>query len=298
LYSTTFALIVIIGIAGMNLFLGFAAALLIGRGPKSWSDVDQAFIFRGFSPELIRVRGKSTAEASPPKADAGGPPTRRRAPHTEPAIPKVSEPPPGTDHPTSTVPTEPQAEEAVLKLEPLVPQKEIDDTPADEMLEAQLLEWRDDEEAEDIASISVLVLSEPNDDTEPEAVPLLRQAVYKTMRQQIRRDRVLMIMGAGQYVWFSADVHPEDALMPVERIRQTIQNTHYEYLERPLAIKMHSAVAAVRREDRAKDLTTRLLDTITVAQQSNEDVVFLELGSGPKATERIAIEVEESTCVL
>ncbi len=51
MYSMTFALIVIIGMASMNLFLGFAAAVLMGRGPKSWNDVDRA----GVSQLLTRV---------------------------------------------------------------------------------------------------------------------------------------------------------------------------------------------------------------------------------------------------
>ena len=42
MFSVTLALIAIFGIALTNLFLGFASAVLIGRGPKSWSDLDDA----------------------------------------------------------------------------------------------------------------------------------------------------------------------------------------------------------------------------------------------------------------
>ena len=47
MYSVTFAMTAIIIIAGTNLFLGFAVALLMGRGPKRWSDIDRAIVLQG-----------------------------------------------------------------------------------------------------------------------------------------------------------------------------------------------------------------------------------------------------------
>ena len=52
MYSATFAMIVIIGIAVTNLFLGFATAMLLGRGPKRLSDIDRAIVL-----EPVDVRG-------------------------------------------------------------------------------------------------------------------------------------------------------------------------------------------------------------------------------------------------
>jgi hypothetical protein len=294
MYSMTFALIVIIGMAGMNLFLGFAAAVLMGRGPKSWSDVDRALVFRSFSLELLGIRRKSAVETSDQTTPVEQPVTDAQ-PHPTPAVtPPVS----ASTETDASQTTEAPAEEPILTLEPLAPKNPVDETPPEQKLDDQLLEWREDEETDDIASISMLVLAAPSDETEPEATPLLREAIHDTMRKQIRRDRVLMTLEEGQYVWFSSDVHPEDALMPVERIRQTLQKMHFEYYERNLEITIHSAVAAARREDRAKDLTKRLREAIAAAEQSGEDVVFLDLGSGPESTECLEIEVSESTCVL
>lgn len=297
MYSMTFALIVIIGMASMNLFLGFAAAVLMGRGPKSWNDVDRALVFRSFSPELLGIRRKPKVETNDqttaveqPSADAHASPS----PAVAPRVSASAE----TDVPPTAVVPEAPAEEPILTLEPMAPENAVDDTPPEQKLDEQLLEWREDEETDDLASLSMLVLAAPNDETEPEATPLLRKAIHDTMRKQIRRDRVLMTLEEGQYVWFSSDVHPEDALMPVERIRQTLQGMHFEYYERNLEVTIHSVVVAARREDRANDLTKRLRETIAVAEQSGEDAVFLDLGTGPKSTERLEIEVAESTCVL
>jgi hypothetical protein len=293
MYSMTFALIVIIGMAGMNLFLGFAAAVLMGRGPKSWSDVDRALVFRSFSPELLGIRGKSAAETSDPITPVEQPAADAQR-HPRPAVAPAPSAPTETDALLATA----APEEPILTLEPMAPKNAVDDTPPEQKLDDQLSEWREDEETDDIASISMLVLAAPNEQTEPDATPLLCKAIHDTMRKQIRRDRVLMTLEEGRYVWFSSDVHPEDALMPVERIRQTLQKMRFEYYERNLEITIHSAVAAARREDRAKDLTKRLCETIAAAEHSGDDVVFLDMGSGPQSTERLEIEVSESTCVL
>jgi len=58
MFSVTLALIAIFGIALTNLFLGFASALLIGRGPRSWSDVDEAVNFCSSKLRPCREFGK------------------------------------------------------------------------------------------------------------------------------------------------------------------------------------------------------------------------------------------------
>jgi hypothetical protein len=189
-------------------------------------------------------------------------------------------------------------EERILTLEPLASNQQLDDTPATQVLNELLDEWREGEQSEEVASMSMLVLAGPDDDSEPEAVPLLRQAIRDTIRKQIRRDRVLMTPEEGHYQWFSSDVHPEDALMPVERIRQTIQKTRFEYDERHLDVQVYSAVSIVHRDDDGELVARRLRETIAAAGHSDQDVVFLEMGSGPQPTERLEIEVAESSCLL
>ncbi len=297
MYSTTFALIVIVGIASVNLFLGFAAAVLMGRGPKSWADVDRALVFRSFSPELLGFGGKSVAaapESAPPRHTK---PVAVDRPSPRPVSATV-EAAPESVTPIAPAAPPPVVEEPILTLKPLTAEPAEDDMPPEQLLDEQLVEWRDDEEADNVASISMLVLTAPAEETEPDATPLLREAIRRTMSSQIRRDRKLLTLAGGQFVWFSADVHPEDALMPVERIRQTIQKTHFEYYERGLEISVHAAVVAARTEDRASDLLKRLGQAIELAQQSNDDTATLDLGSGPKSAERLNIEVAESTCVL
>ena len=82
MYSVTFALTAIFGIVLTNLFLGFAFAVLMGRGPKSWSDVENAVTIQYFSPRLLFPFSRRTAkkkEGSAPGAAASAP-TRRPRP--------------------------------------------------------------------------------------------------------------------------------------------------------------------------------------------------------------------------
>ena len=72
MYSATFALTAILGIALTNLFLGFAFAVLIGRGPRSLSDVEDAITIRYFSPQLLFPFSRRTARQSPVRPGAGG----------------------------------------------------------------------------------------------------------------------------------------------------------------------------------------------------------------------------------
>ncbi len=91
MYSATFAMIAIIGIAVTNLFLGFATAVLLGRGPKRLSDIDRAIVLQpvdvrgwrlGPRPAVERVAAtcEPTSAASPPESRTvvRPPPPRRR----------------------------------------------------------------------------------------------------------------------------------------------------------------------------------------------------------------------------
>ena len=62
MYSATFAMTVIIGIAVINLLLGFAAAVLSGRGPKRWSDLERAFVLQPVSLRGVRWGRRAAVE--------------------------------------------------------------------------------------------------------------------------------------------------------------------------------------------------------------------------------------------
>ena len=105
-------------------------------------------------------------------------------------------------------------------------------------------------------------------------------------------------MGRDQFAWFSCDVSPVDALMPVERIRQVLAKTRFRHQEQPLEISVRSGVVIGLKEDDAAGLLERLRQTLHYAAEQGADTSCLDVGHGPQRQDPQPFEVGESECLV
>ncbi len=110
-----------------------------------------------------------------------------------------------------------------------------------------------------------------------------RRRGLQRIKSQVRKDRRVLRIGSDQFVWFSSDVPPDDALMPVERIRQILTKTRFPAPEPAVAISVWGGVAIGLEGDDAPGLLTRLHDTLHYAVQQGADASCLDGGQGPRA---------------
>ncbi len=168
MYSAMFAMMVITVIALTNLFLGFAAAVLMGRGPKRWSDLDRAIVLQPFSLDLILPRRKPRVERI--ELSAGQAPVTLSVEPQLPPSPSVgiaeAEPAPeipaasqGTRSTPNTEPAPPSGQDATVKkfVLPTATMASMDeDVPPETTLTRQLDAWRNGDLHDETPSMSGL----------------------------------------------------------------------------------------------------------------------------------------------
>ena len=116
-------------------------------------------------------------------------------------------------------------EEAAPKEIKLPPKESaVDDSgdPPEKTIDKQIQKWRDSEIADEIPSMSGITIRADDDGLDEMVWSALCNAGFQRIKSQVRKDRRVLRTAPDQFVWFSADVVPDDALMPVERIRQML----------------------------------------------------------------------------
>lgn len=324
MYSVVFAMTVILGIAVTNLFLGFAAALLLGRGPRRWSDVDRAIVIQPVVLNLPRFRRRprverievplALPEATPPHEVSRVPGTPK--PRVDDAAPAdrhsgnsaqdvkmkesvASEPadnalPANRATPVATMPAP-----EILILRPAVQMLEEESKSPLETLQEQLQQWRGSEPGdEDVPSLSGLSISVIGVAADSPLREVLSETIHARIKGQVRRDRRVLKIEPFCFVWFSPDVLPDDALMPVERIRQFLEHTRFLDHGEPVRLSIVAAVVQTLAEDDSESLLNRLRSAWHLARQEGAYPTSLDMGSGPNGVKPYAIEVEQTDCEL
>jgi hypothetical protein len=324
MYSVVFAMTVILGIAVTNMFLGFAAALLLGRGPRRWSDVDRAIVIQPVVLNLPRFRRRprverievplAVTEAAPPHEAPRASSTPE--PQVEDAAPgdgyvgrsvqdakaKESAASESADNAAAASQATPVATTTVpetLILRPAVQTLEEENKSPAEALQEQLQQWRGSESVdEDVPSLSGLSISLVDVDTDSPVGEILSETIHARIKGQVRRDRRVLRIEPGCFVWFSPDVLPDDALMPVERIRQLLDHTRFLDHGEAVRLSIVAGVVQALAEDDSESLLDRLRSAWHLAQQEGAYPTALDTGSGPNGVKPYAIEVEETDCEL
>ncbi len=335
---------VIIGIAIINLMLGFAAALLLGRGPQRWSDVERAIVLQPIALGHLRPDARPTVErvylnlapsrtieepepeprgsGAPnlPAAATNGPsatsdtPSASNAPSPpEPTAGKTAKvvtragngvellaatdtPPEQTNPPLSSSAQETAPKEIVLTLSnPVV---EAESQSPEKTLSHQLDTWRHSDLSDEAPSMSGIKIDLSDCELDDATSDRLLEKVFVRIKSQVRKDRRVLKVEKGQFAWFSCDVTPDDALMPIERIRQILTKTRFFPLDNPLPVAVVASVVIGQQEDDAEELFKRLHMALQHASEDQAHATYLDTGNGPESVEPYEIEVEETECEL
>jgi diguanylate cyclase (GGDEF)-like protein len=104
---------------------------------------------------------------------------------------------------------------------------------------------------------------------------------------------------AGQrFFVFWADTGPHGATSVVERIRQTIAETHFELPQGTIEVTFSAAVTEVLPEDTTKSLFTRLNKTLREAKLAGRNCTYLFDGTAPKQVEPPQFDVRGKVAKL
>lgn len=173
--------------------------------------------------------------------------------------------------------------------------------PPEETLSQQLEMWREGDSSDETPSMSGILIDVEDSELDIAIRALLSKAAYRRVRAQLRTDRRLLQTGDYQCVWFSSDIPPDQALMPVERIRQMLTSTRFHHQGTTVSIKVVAAVVAAQKTDSPTHLLKRLhasLQYALEALEKQQHATCLDTGEGPEGVEPHPIEIQESDCDL
>lgn len=298
--SLLLALTAIFGIAVANLFLGFAFAVLIGHGPKSWSDVDAAVRVCRFRPRLVLpklprlswraaesspTRGRSqlaSDQTSAASASGAAYTTSQRGPRgalagDSPAVQRVAQ---------RMVLTHLVAESVEEPSDPVA------------VLTEQLAAWRSTESREETPCLSGFEVVAHDTQLDANVRSLLCQSVRAKIVRQLRKDRRVLCLADHQFIWFSPDAHPDDALRPVERIRQLFDKTRFRHGDMVVTATVYAAIAAATDVDTPQELIQRLERVLAFSRETGVGATYVDRGDGPRPAEPLRLEIEPSECIL
>lgn len=310
MYSVAFVMFVMIGIALTNLFLGFAAAILVGRGPRHWTDIDRAVQVRYVMlrwPRWRRARSEPVADTA---ADTSGPatsPTRLPSPVVAAPSQVTRSLPSRSPFDSVSVPAadpgDRMGDEDSPGPGPWAPavgsaKASLSDLPPQEYLARQLETWRDECEPDAPASLSGVSIDAAATVLDDVLRESLMSAVLERLTGQLRRDRRVVRIAADRLAWLSPDVDPEDAVMPLDRIRQLLTATRFTSGPRTIPLRVSAAVVAVQVDDNGPALLSRLEQSLQFAAQRCEPPLARDLGDGPEAAEAWELELDESVYAL
>ncbi|QDU74395.1 Diguanylate cyclase YdeH [Bremerella volcania] len=156
-------------------------------------------------------------------------------------------------------------------------------------LECQLFEWwRDDIRRERALSIAALDIDEFrkfNERLGTEAGDKIIGAVGKYLADCVRSERgfeYAMRLEGQRFVLFFGDVGPRGATSAVERIRQTIDGTVFEYDGEELELHISAGVTEAKPDDTVPKLFTRAMTSLRTAKKNGRNRTFIDEGQGPQ----------------
>jgi hypothetical protein len=289
----------IFGIAVTNLFLGFAFAVLTGHGPKSWSEVDAAVRVCRFWPRLVlprlpRLRWRAadllpTGERSRLTSDVsvGAVDRDRSSASGRTQSGAVAGDPPAVQR---------VAQRMVLTHLAAEPPEASGDPVG--VLTEQLAAWRASESRGEMPCLSGIEVVADDTQGGGHVGSLLDESVRARIIRQLRKDRRLLRGAEHQFIWFSPDAHPDDALRPVERIRQMFDSTRFRYGDTVVSASVRSAIVAATTADTPQELMARLDRALACARETGVNATYVDRGDGPRPVEPTRHEIAPSECIL
>lgn len=294
-------LIVILGMTVINLFLGFSLAVLFGRAPSSWEEVMAAVEFRTLELtqrltqchwSMPRLRLPQLRWKTPAKSVAVASPIARRvSSDARPVDGKI-------DGKSMTAVAPVAGPAAMVRLAPLPVDEPSEELPYDVVLEQQLMAWQDGDLHDIAACAAMLVVMEPGRDADPTVRSLVLNALHDTVVSQVRKDRQVVTPSEDRFVWFLDDMEAEDALIPVERIRQMIEKTAFHREGQPIDVALRVMIVTAQSDDAPRQLLNRLEAAFEFSQQCATKGIVLDLGEGPSMRSPLEMEIQETELAL
>ncbi|MFW6169592.1 MAG: hypothetical protein ACODAD_03815 [Planctomycetota bacterium] len=288
MYNPTFALTVILVISATHLFLGFATAMLMGHGPKRLPEIKLVVVplrisfprwplARRPKPNPVNEQGDEPGDQNAAANESTADQRHSTGEADKPGVAKSPE---------------------KIVLASRTRQAKRTEEPPEKHLEDELETWRQGELRDETPSMSGVRFELHESELESETYKALSDAVHKRIRRQVRRDRRVLGIDDNQFAWFSTDVPPEDALMPAERIRQTLMKTQFKHQGVPVHITVGAAVVAGLPEDTPEGLLQRLHKSLQYVLEKAADAPCLDTGDGPREITPRPVEVREAECEL
>ncbi len=292
MYSLLIAMIVIAGIAVVNLFLGFSAAMLFGRGPKSLREIGRRIEFRTFSPHLLlafpgKRRSKSTQVGELSVSNVPNP----SDPNTDSSNSLQ------TDPPADSVPTRKPINETATG-DRTLETSDFESQPPEAILSEQLRQWQAEEDRTPAPSATILSVLYPNEESGDEVDGQLIRAIREVITGILRRDRKVLMFANQEFIWFSNDTSAEDAIAPTERIRQRVTHTRFDCADQTIEVSVATGIVTIRPDDSPTTIVERLRTVVAAAQQHGYSTTVVDSGRGPAPTEPLELGIEQETLSL
>ena len=185
-----------------------------------------------------------------------------------------------------------------LVLPPKPVSRPAEDEAPEVVLGRQLEAWQASDPREETPCLSGFAVTLPNNAVDDHVRTALMNAVHGKITSQLRKDRRVLRTAENHFLWFSADVHPDDGLLPVGRIRQIIDKTRFVHQGTPLAIEAHAAGGGreAARERSRPDSTCADHAEIRPGQRRPIDVRRCGRRTRVRGTARL--DIDESELVL
>ncbi len=158
--------------------------------------------------------------------------------------------------------------------------------------------WRDDPSRIRLVSVALLDLDRFARLNEQYGVTVgdrVLQGFSGLLQDLMRKDRGFDVpcRFAGQrFAVFFGDTGPRAATSAIERVRQTIEATCFEYDRKEIQATVSVAVTEVKIDDSTMTLFERLRKTLREAKKAGRNGTWLDDGTGPTAVEPPTYEVK------
>lgn len=172
-------------------------------------------------------------------------------------------------------------------------------------LECQLFEWwRDDIRRERALSIAALDIDEFrkfNERLGTEVGDKIIASLGKYLADCVRSERgfeYAMRLEGQRFVLFFGDVGPRGATSAVERIRQTIDGTVFEFEGEELELHVSAGVTDAKPDDTVPKLFTRAMTALRTAKKNGRNRTFIDEGQGPQAIDPPSYQIRDKIITI
>jgi diguanylate cyclase (GGDEF)-like protein len=158
--------------------------------------------------------------------------------------------------------------------------------------------WRDDPTRIRLVSVALLDLDRFARLNEQFGVTVgdhVLQGFSGLLKDLMRKDRgydVACRFAGQRFAVFFGDTGPRAATSAIERMRQSIEATCFEYRGEEIQVTVSVAVTEVKVDDSTMTLFERLRKTLREAKKAGRNGTWLDDGTGPTAVEPPSYEVK------